>query len=65
MVMLPQPAVMATKPAIAPFSVCDKLGLPKYSQDVNNAPSAPAAAAMLVTITTAEAAIESSPPQAS
>ena len=56
---------MATNPAIAPLSVIPKLGFPSLIQVVAIAPTAPAAAAMLVTITTADAATESSPPQAS
>ena len=63
-VMLPQPAVMATSPAITPLRVIPKLGLPSFNQVVAIAPTAPPAAAIFVTITTAEAAKESSPPQA-
>ena len=63
--IFPQPAVIATKPAIAPFNVWDKLGFPNLNHEVKSAPIAPAAAAMFVTITTFDAAAESSPPHAS
>ena len=42
------PAVIATRPAIAPLSENVALGLPVANQEKNNAPIAPAAAARLV-----------------
>ena len=62
--MFPHPAVMDTRPAIQPLSVWDKLGLPNHNHEVIRAPKPPAAAAIWVAITTAEAYTESSPPQA-
>ena len=61
---MPHPAVILTRPASAPLSVCAILGLPIYIHVVKRAPSAPAAAARLVTRTTVEAPTASSPPQA-
>ena len=63
-VILPHPAVILTRPASAPLSVCAMLGLPRYIHVVKRAPRAPAAAAKLVTRTTVEAPTASSPPQA-
>ena len=57
-VMFPQPAVILTKPAKAPFNVCAKFGLPYQIQVVTNAPSPPAAAAKFVINTTLEFDIE-------
>tara|TARA_B110000091_G_scaffold191013_1_gene214551 strand:- start:1206 stop:1409 length:204 start_codon:yes stop_codon:yes gene_type:complete len=62
--MLPQPAVILTKPANTPFKVCAKLGLPYQIQVVIKAPNPPAAAAKFVINTTFEAAVASAPPQA-
>src|SRR5690606_37515293 len=61
----PQPAVMPTNPAKAPFKVMEISAFPYLYKVIKRAPMAPHAAARLVLMMTLPTAMESSPPQAS